>query len=94
MQARRARGRGRGLGRGRRRALGLGRGRVLPGPDRHDGGRAAAGRSEGELEPRPPMDTPRWFLSSTQLGSAVLTWTHLRWADLHGTGLLGSGQLG
>ena len=56
MQARRARGRGRGLGRGRgrglgrgrRRALGLGRGRVLPGPDRHDGGRAAAERSEGE----------------------------------------------
>ena len=24
------------------------------------------------------MDTPRWFLSWTQLGSAGLTWTHLR----------------
>ena len=56
-------------------------------------GRKKRGRA-GELEPKPLMDTPRWFLSSTQLGSAVLTWTHLRWADLHGTGLLGSGQLG
>ena len=55
-------------------------------------GRKKRGRA-GELEPKPPMDTPRWFLSSTQLGSAVLTWTHLRWADLHGTALWGSAQL-
>ena len=40
-------------------------------------GREKRGRA-GELEPKPPMDTPRWLLSWTQLGSALLTWTHLR----------------
>ena len=40
-------------------------------------GRKKRGRA-GELEPKLPMDTPCWFLSWIQLGSAGLTWTHLR----------------